>query len=592
MLRSAPLLRIAFNVRSGLVGSTPWYYWSLVRQTVAVGGTPTQSWEWGTRVPFLDDYPGFTPAVAVFALPGGTSTPAAAHVVEIIAMLSAGIAVFLLVRALGGSRFGGAFATLLFFGADIFANKLLAFRPEAMGYAFALLVPVLVLEYFRTGSRRVLVILGATFVALGLVHGIDWLFGCALLAGAVVAAFPPKESRLASTPADARGDGVGENDGAAAAPVASRAETRALMRADTRAPTRRWLNRVGLVAVGTFGAWAIASVVLGGHLSGASSLGGLPSVEHGVDPSWRFAALAQGSPSAEPPSTMHLVNTSLQRGLRGLGLAWFIGLLVISVGILIAHAWLGPGPRDRSVARHALVFLTVAGAITVIAAVIFIVGWTTYVPRRTGFARLAQVALVLVPIGAGVAVSGFVDATSRRVRRAVVAIACIATFFVVFVFVHGQDRLDGIIEQRPSPATLDALRALPVARTDTVLTNGYSEGLLPVTTGTRGVLTGRAPYADAKLLFRATDLLARAQVFLAAPNADGAQLPCSGIKYLLIDTDGGRSLGMPAAYPTDVAGLDARPDLQLQSLGPGFRLYRVLPPVAPTTYPLDCDAGT
>ena len=53
--------------------------------------------------------PGFTPATTVFALAGGTGTLAAAHAVTVIAMLSAGLAIFLLVHALGGQLWGAAF---------------------------------------------------------------------------------------------------------------------------------------------------------------------------------------------------------------------------------------------------------------------------------------------------------------------------------------------------------------------------------------------------------------------------------------------------------------------------------------------------
>jgi hypothetical protein len=208
-------------------------------------------------------------------------------------------------------------------------------------------------------------------------------------------------------------------------------------------------------------------------------------------------------------------------------------------------------------------------------AMTFIVGWTTYVPRRTGFARLFQVALLLVPLGAGVAVSRLVDTPARRAAQAILVAGGATALFVAFIAVRGQSRLDDIAGQRPSAAELGALRKVREPG-DIVLTNGYSEGLVPVVTGTRGVLDGRAPYTDAPLLDRANTLLARSSRFFRDPLARGAPLPCRGIQYLLVSQDSGRTLGMPSAFPTDSVGLDQRRDLRLVGTGPGFRVYRVV----------------
>jgi hypothetical protein len=542
LLGAAPLLRIVVDQRDALIGSTPWYYWSLIRQTVAAGGSPSRSWEWGRSLPFLDDYPGFTPAVALLALPGKAATLAAAHLVEVMAMLGAGLAVFLLVRALGGSRWGAALATLLFFAADVFATKLVAIRPESTGYVFALLAPVLALEFLRTRERRLLIVIAATFGALGLVHGIDWLFGIAVLAGAVAAAIPGRSS------------------------------------------WRAWLAGALAVAAVTVAAWAFAGLVLGGSLSGASSLGDLPEVEAGIDPTWRFAQVVQGSPSPDPPSVGRLVATSLDRGLRSLGSPWFVGLAAIVVAVLAARAMAG-GPLDRLGARRTLIFLAVTAATALVIALTFVVGWTTYVPRRTGFARLFQVALLLVPIGAGVAVSELVDTPARRAAQAILVAGGATLVFVGVIAVRGQGRLDAIAEQRPSAAELGALRDVPIRDGAVVLTNGYSEGLVPVVTGARGVLDGRAPYTDSPLLARANTLLGRSTRFFRDPLAGDASLPCAGVEYLLVAQDSGRTLGMPSAFPTDSVGLDQRRDLRLVGSSPGVRIYRVVDPTEPADGP-------
>jgi len=544
LLGAAPLLHLVLGQRDSLVNSTPWYYWNLVRQTVAAGGTPSQSYEWGQWVTFLDAYPGFTPATAVFALVGGTGSLAAAHAVTVISMLSAGLAMFLLVRALGGRLWGAAFATVMFFAVDVFSSKLSSLRPESLGYAFALLTPVLVLEYVRTGHKRVLVLLAATFVGLGQVHGIDWLFGCGMVVAAVLAGYPVLRS----------------------AEIGQRR---------TRVEAKRWLFRGAVVGVVTLGAWAIANFGLSSNLSGASDLGGLPEIVGDVDPTWEFAALAQGNPGSTPPTVTDLLTNSLKRGFRGLGWPWVAAFAALGLAALIARAFVGPASPARSVARRALVFLGVSAGIAFAISVFFNIGWSTYVPRRTGFARLLQVALLLLPIGAGVAVSVVPSGETPVIRRRIAALtAALALLFAVFVTVHGQDVMAARARQRPLPETLGALRDLGLDENDILLTNVYSEGVVPVMTGARGAIDGRAPYANSKLLARANTLLAGTRAYMAGP-ATGAPLPCAGITHLLVAT-GGWALGSPFVFPTDFAGLETRPELELVSDSPGFRLYRVI----------------
>jgi hypothetical protein len=557
LVGAAPLMWIVIGERDALINSTPWYYWNLVRQTIAAHGTPDWSYEWGRWVGFLDAYPGFTTAATTLAIVSGTDTLAAAIVATVIAMLAGGLALFFLVRALGGGVAGAAFGVLLFFAFEVFSSKLSGLRPESLGYAFALLCPALVLEYVRTGHARVLAILALTFVGLAQVHGIDWLFGCGLVAAAVGAAYP-----LLRAPEQGR---------------------RRL-----RLDARRWVVRGVIVAVVTLGAWGIANVVLASNLSGAGDLGGLPKIEQGVDPTWEFAALAQGNPGSSPPSVSDLLTNSLRRGFRGLGWPWFAVVGGLTLATLLARAFVGPATRTRALSRRALVFLLVSIAIALGASFFFSINWSTYVPRRTGFARLLQVALLLVPVGAGLALSFLPWGERPAVRRRFAAVAgAIALAFGLFITVHGQRALDGRAHQRPLAVTLGALRDLGLQPDDVVLTNVYSEGIVPVTTGAKGVLDGRAPYADAKLLGRSNALLARTRAFMQAPG-NGAPLPCTGIDYVLVATDGQWSLASPFVFPTDFDGLRARADLEFVSEAPGFQLYRVRDPASSGDGTLDC----
>jgi hypothetical protein len=557
LVGAAPIMGIVVGERDALINSTPWYYWNQVRQTVAAHGTPDWTYEWGRWVGFLDAYPGFTTGATVLAVVSGTKTLAAAIVVTVIAMLAGGLALFLLVRMLGGGLAGAAFGVLLFFAFEVFSSKLSALRPESLGYAFALLCAALVLEYVRSGHTRVLVVLGFTFAGLAQVHGIDWLFGCGLVAAAVFAAYP-----LLRSPE--------------------------LGRRRLRLDARRWFVRGVLVAVVTLGAWGIANVALASNLSGASDLGGLPTIRQGVDPTWEFAALAQGNPGSTPPSVSDLLTNSLERGFRGLGWPWFALVAGLAIAVLLARAFVGPPTPARALSRRALVFLLVASAIAVGASFFFSINWSTYVPRRTGFARLLQVALLLVPVGAGLALSFLPWGERPVVRRRIAAVAgVLALGFGLVITIHGQTALDGRADQRPLAVTLGALRDLGLQPDDVVLTNVYSEGIVPVTTGAKGVLDGRAPYADAQLLGRSNALLARARTFMQSPTS-GAPLPCKGIDYVLVATDGRWSLGSPFVFATDFDGLRTRPDLEFVSEAPGFQLYRVKDPEAAGDGTLDC----
>lgn len=545
LLGALPLLHLVIGQRDALVGSTPWYYWNQVLQTVAANGTPTQVYEWGRNVDFLDAYPGFTTGVAALAQVAGTKSLAAAHVTSIVAILGAGLAMFLLVRALGASDAGAAFATILFFAVDVFSSKLAGLRPESLGYALALLTPVLVLEFVRSGQVRVVFVLAACFVALGQVHGIDWLFGCALVLAAVLAAYP-----IVRDPDQGR--------------------------RRRRSEVRRWLVRTATVGVVTLGAWFGANFALRSHLSGASDLTGLSDIPKGSDPTWAFVTLAQGSLGRKAPSVVDLVSNSLQRGFRGLGWPWFAALAGIAVVILLVRAFGGRPTVTRALARRALVFLVVSVGVVLAASFFFSVGWDTYVPRRTGFARLLQVGVLLVPVAGGLALGFLPWGSEPRTRRWVASVTAAAALLLAGLMIwHGQPAMSGRADQRPLAGTLGALRDAGLGPGDVVLTNVYSEGAVPVMTGGRGVVDGRAPYADAELLTRANDLLANTRTFMQGAGA-AARLPCLGISHVLVATDGRFALGSPFLFPTDYEGLRRRPDLQLVGSGPGFELYRVV----------------
>ncbi|HEX7521929.1 MAG TPA: hypothetical protein VF441_07735 [Acidimicrobiia bacterium] len=529
---AAPLLRLLAGRTDSFINPTPWYYWDLVRQTVMAHGDPAHSFEWGTRVAFLNDYPGFTAGTGVLAVLRGTSTFAAAHLVQAIAILAGGLAMFLLVRAFGGSRPGAALGTVLFFTLDIAGTKLSSFRPEALGYAVMLLLPVLALEWLRERHAGALVLTAVTFVALSQTHAIDAMFGAALLAGTVVAT----------------------------------------MRFGSGA--RRWLVGAGVLTAVVVLCWTVGNVGLGGNLSGAAEAGGIPSVRHGVDPTWQFFHNVQAPTPAIPPTVKAIADGSLHRGFVGLTSVWLAALAAVIVLALVLRAIIARRPEDRSSAREVLALLVVTTVVVVAICFVFALNWQTFVPRRTGFGRLLQMLPIILPVGAGVVVGGAAVATDSGARRRIAAIVpALAMIIALVVLGHGVGDTDALKTQQPPRDTLGALRDLKLPRDAEVLTNSYSEGIVPVAAGARGVLDGRAPYTDPKLLTRANSLLAASRNFFIQP---GAPLPCRGITHVLVATDAKWRLATPSLFPTDYTALDRRPDLELESTGPGFRLYRVV----------------
>ncbi len=529
---ATPILGIAWARKDSFISPTPWYYWNLVTQVVAEHGIPAYSLEWGRRVPFLDDYPGFTGGTGLLTTATGVGGYAAAHAVEGIAVVALGLSTFLLARALGATRPAAAAGTILAFALDVFASKLIAFRPEALGYAFALLVPAVACWWFRERGIGTLCVMALVFVAGSQVHAIDWLLGCALLSGVVAAGVLGRGWRKRVVPA------------------------------------------LGLCAAAG-GAWLVAGVAAGNALSGGSKLATVPVVRDGIDPTLRFQNLVTAGASVTRADSVSLVRESLERGLLGLDWPWLAACSIVLLVALVATALLSRSTTTADRATRFLVVVAVAVVVVVVVSVGFTVRWDTYVPRRTGWSRLAQLSLVVVAIAAAIAVSAGSTSSRRWLRLGPPTLGLIVALGALG---HGLSVRSGPLSAgQPSSETVAALSTLELPGRALVLTNSYSEGEVTTTAGGTGVLFGRAPYTEARLLDRANALLASSQRFFAEPNGPASSLPCRGITHVLVAVDREWRLGTPLVFPTDLAGLDARTDLRRVASGPGFVLFAVSP---------------
>jgi hypothetical protein len=528
LVPTVPIVRWIVADHATFVNPTPWYYTDLVRQTVVAHGTPQWSFEWGMRVPFLDDYPGFTAGTAIaHSVTTGAST-AAEHIITIGVVLATALAVALLVRVLGGSRFGAAVAVAVLMVSTVFAAKLLAIRPEAMGYPLMLLVPVLAMDFVRSRRRVDLVALGFAFASLAQIHGIDLTVSMILTIAGM----------LALVAADRVGSGAVS-----------------------------W-GRIGAVLGVMAGAWLAVGGLWGGGFSGVTKVSGLPGIVDGVDPTYRFNALVtRMGDLGTPPSSWSLASVSLRAGLVGLRWGWSFVLLMGAIVAIVKT-------------RHAVARVTIRrlGAFLGFAMVgLFVVSaaltlrWDTYVPRRTGLDRMLHLWPVLLAVVVGWAAGSVVRATHGRARALAVTIT-VAGAVVLALVAAGP--LASVASQHPPADQSDVLRRFDIPDDALVLSNAYTESYPVFMAGLHPVLNGRAPYTERKLLARANSLVSSARQFF---SSNAGPLPCTGIDYVVAQVVSGWYLGTDNVFGTDVQQLLDNPSLQLVAYDGGVMVFAVRP---------------
>jgi hypothetical protein len=529
LVASAPLIVLIVTRRDSVSGSTPWYYLDLARAVAQTHGIPRHSVEWATRVPFLDDYPGFTSATALLLAVGGAKSMAAIQAVRLVTLLAVGGSAYLFARVVGATRAAAAVSVVVLFVGATYVGKLASYRPEATGYALVFLVAALAKLWMSERRNVDLVLATIALLALSEVHGIGWLFSALIVGGLVVAGI--------------------------------------VFSADRRRDLRSGLLLGGALV----GGWLLGNLALGGGLSGAGKLGGLPDANAATDPTWRFANLVTGHPETRTrQSVSTLVGRSICRGFIELGGWWFLTAALVVLAALALLAWRGRPTLRRGVGQYSLMaVLVVAGAVAI--SVWFAVRWSTYVPLRTGWGRLFPLTYALLPAGVALVITG---APGRRTRLAAAAAVLV---LAMVVMVHGRDTFDRVDGEQPSHAALAALRGLGLHENDLVLTNAYSEGFVGAVVNGDGVLDGRAPYSEPKTLGRANRLLADSIRYFADPIATPLPADAPGVDYVLIATEP-QVFGTPYGFATNVAALDQSPNLRLVREGPGFRLYAVQAP--------------
>lgn len=522
---------------------TPWLYWQLAREVASTGGVPATSFEWGRAVPFLHDYPAFTAGTALVAVAGGdTVRLGAAGLVQLTAIGTLGIGGFLLARLWGAGRIAAVAAVIGLFTLDVTATKLASLRPESLAYGLGLVSAALARQWLRARRPADLALAALTLAACFLTHPLAALLSAGVWAGTLTAALASRRDRRAA-----------------------------------------WA-----LVPAVIGGWLTAIAVRGRGLAGAEKLGGSPRLTAGEpDPTWVFRQLSLGAPPERPPlSIWATARLALRRGFLDLPWWWFAAAAALVAAALALSALRRRG-APRAVSAGFLLLAAGTAATVIALSAVMAAGWDTYVPRRTGPWRLLAPLGMLVPIGAAVA-AGNPDPTgadpgasagrrARRQQRAqrVAARAGVALLVVaVLLAAATAPAVWRLGRLGPSTQRVAEARALSLPPGSLILANSYTDGFLRAGVGTPGLIEGRAPYTEARLLRRANRLLLDAQAFFADPAPD-RRIPGAGVTHVLVATDNAWTLGTPVVMPTDRKALDRRPDLRLEATGAGFRLYRV-----------------
>ena len=512
------------------LGSTPWYYWSLAQQVADVGHVPATSVEWGTTLPFLADYRLLSTGTAMMLTQGGAHDMAAVQAVVVVSVVLLGCGAALLANALGSGRMVSLVAAAMAVATGIGSLRLSSYRPEGLGLGLTLLTVACFVDWFRRGERTTLVAACLLGVALANVHGIALLVAVVMLVAAGVATMP-------------------------------------------RHGIRRHLLRVVVSGLALLGSVVVVGLVLGGTASGATQVGNLAHQSGLADPTWDFVRAITGHPPSLPPSNHAIAVKAAATAMHG-AVAW------VGVAVVVAIAGLVVGLVTRQgVARRTLMFNVLALVGLGAAAALFALGWSSYVPRRTGSQRLVQEMSVLigpfVACGLACLMRRLGVVSGERWRRAVTMTLVVASCGLGVFF--SARAVPSLQHHRPLPSDVSALRHLGVPHDSVVLTNAYTEGYIPQVMQAHGLVDGRAPYTYPRVLARANGLLRDAQSFYRQPCRRIVFLYHHHVSYIVVAHRGSYALGTSNLFSPGVATwrLDQCAGLTRVLATPRLLVYRI-----------------
>lgn len=519
---------LAIRRPDSFTAPTSWYYWQLSTAISRHGAVPRLAQEWGTTVPFFDYHLGFNAMGATLGLATGEPHAlVAAQLIRILTVLGTVLGVVLLTRVLGASRSASLAAGIAVPCVAILNIKLSSFRPESTAY-FLMLAPPAIL-YCWLGSRG------------------------RLRLGALVVSF------------------IGVSQLHTPVAVVSLVLCVAIALVKLRWSWRAVGALTGAIAL-MFAAWFVVDAVTGHRGPFSDTFADPPELTRsGADPTYAFNQLATGAVATSvdeighnPPSSSHLLRQTMGKG-------FVVGEQTsyrIAMALLALVAVVGLFRRRWEAVRLVLaVGIAVGGMIA--AAYITSLSWKTYIPLRTGYARLLQIwwfgPLVVIPVLPSLF-------RNSRARQATTALILGLT---VTLWWFSVDPTRAQRERQPSQATLRSLRALDLAPGGTVLTNTYTQGFIRYNLRANGLLDGRAPYLEARLLVRSNRILVATGQYMREPALHPFPFTKYDVKYVLAGT-APSALGNPIAFPTDIGKLRLDTNLKVVREGPGYTLFRVV----------------
>jgi hypothetical protein len=517
------------NLRTSwaVLGSTPWYYWDLARQVAQAGHVPARSVEWGTSVPFLDDYHLFTTATASLLTQSHGTGITAVRAIIVISVIITGCGAALVAASFGAGPIGAACAVPVAIGLDWLAVKLTSYRPEAFATGLALLAVAAAVDYLRHRERGALVVAVGAVAALAEVHGIVLIVALCMIVAAVFALAPMRRRRLL-----------------------------------------RYLRTVAVLAVTTAGATVALALIMGTR-PGAEHVGKLDDVGGLADPTWRFVRAIRGLGPSDPPSNWQITKAALTTSFDGMSGWWVVGLIAAAVLVLLVRAVREP------MARRILVFIVVFLVVLAVPTWLFATGWTSYVPRRTGSQRLVQSSLLIVAPVVACGCAAFLPWRRFPALRRCVEIAVVVGLAVV-AYRSSAALEPSTASQRPTADIARTLRNLDVPPGAVILANGYTESYFAMLTGGHGLLDGRAPYTFPKVLVRANALLTEAADFYRDPRANLEFLKDEHVDFVIVARDGQKVLATwnHFVFAVPRSRFDGLEQLRLVAATPDLIVYR------------------
>lgn len=539
-----PVGHTALSTSWSPLGSTPWYYWNLAQQVASAHRLPATSYEWGTTVPFLGDYHFFSTSTAAFIVQAPGSGPGAIRAVTVLTVLVVGIASASFARSIGAGRIASLAAIPITVGTGVASLRLTSYRPEALGLGMTLMLVACWILWLRTSRASHLVVTLVVAVALSGVHGIALLLS-AILAGAAAVAW-------------------------------------------VRQPWRSYLRSTAVGGLILAAGAGLGSVLLapGGAVSAhLPDRGGL------ADETWQFVRSISGLAMTMPPANGLLAHRALDTSYRSLTVRYALAAAVVIAAVVLVWRARQHLRERRVVSFYALALLGLG-----LVMVLFLFGWQSYVPRRTGALRIVQETTLLV--GPFIAAACPLGRLRVRLPSSVTAprlqwlrdsstdlvVGALLLVLALTIGLMGTHRVNlSVRPQRPEYADYIGLKQSPIEPNARVLANAYTEGYLAQVVDARGILEGRAPYTFPEILRRANRLLEESRGFFAHPRVNAALLVRRHVDYVVVSLPHTYSLGTVNVFyhPPNLRNLAKVRRLTLVDKTPGLLIYKVVSPTTP-----------